>query len=342
MEKINETNTPPVASENTIPVPPVMDLGENLTPAPVMNIQIDTSLLDSLTLTEEVKNETYVGDISDLRVTPEVAEIDETSNAAIKEKNSDVQGSEIARVKSAYYGAFIKVIETVSPGLGSEDIVSIDQGKLVISKNNGIITCDLSNVFGKNSWNLKHPNMNLKLLKLIKGGDYVSIMDNGSQYIIFSAQGDIAKSFTTINKPDVTVFVKPTEINPGVLKSKFEVSKEDIINLIAAKTVLGGIYYNVTLDAETYELLNIDINDKHKEVMRSDANRKTIRYKTKELFPIAKPDALLLEVYSKVNEQGKESIYLRTISDVTMTTIAFTTPTILNEKRADLEVDLGI
>jgi hypothetical protein len=265
--------------------------------------------------------------------------VDETVHAVVVQQaaaNPDISGTEIASIKSAFYGGFIKTLETVSPGLGSEDVVSIKEGRLVITKSGGIISCDLSSVFGKNSWNLKDPTNNLKKLKLIKGGDKVTIMNDDTKYIIYSSAGQDIKTICTITKvnENASTFIETKEIDPGTLKSKTVLPLEVISNLIAAKSLHGSIYYNITLDAVTYDLLSIDIDDKHKEILKSETGRETVRYKVKELFPVAKPDSIILEVY----ESG-DQLFIKTLNDVIMTTINLQIAALKNTKRDDLNFD---
>lgn len=254
---------------------------------------------------------------------------------------SDISGKEIASIKSIFYGGFIKTLETVSPGLGSEDIVSIKEGRLVMSKSGGIITSDLSAVFGKHSWNLKDPVNNLKKLKILRGGDNVTIMNDDTKYIIYTSTGAgqdvVVKSICTITKVNENVgsFVETKEVDPGIRKSITELPLETIGNLIAAKSAHGAIYYNITIDAVTFDLLSIDIDDKHKEVLKTETGREVMRYKVKELFPVSKPNAVILEIY----ESGGQ-LFVKTLNDVVMTTITLQIAALKNQKRDDLNFDI--
>ncbi len=263
-------------------------------------------------------------------VSEEVAEevVEEVS------QNEDLQGTEIASIKSAYWGSFLQVIETVSPGLGINDIISIDEGQLITTKDSGIIKCDLTSVFGKNSWNLKDPSLHLKILKLIKGGSKVTILETDNKNIIYNSADGVLKQWTAFTKPDAGQYDKVQETTLGDLKTKYEIKSDVVANLVAARAAYAAMYYNVTIDSETHEILSIDVDEKFKEVILPETGRETERYKLKELFPVKKADAIILEVYNK-----NGAIFIRTSNDFSLTTIYFQIAAIRHAKRNDLSAD---
>ena len=274
-------------------------------------------------------------EIDEMNISPEPVDAsvaDQVKNDIAN--NESLVGTEIASIKSAYWGGFIKVIETVAAGLGSEDIVSIDKGHLLTTKDGGVIKCDLTTVFGTNTWDMKNPNLNLKLMKLIQGGDKVTILEDAVKNTVYSSTGAEILTIATFTKPDTVNFSKVAEVDPGVLKTKTPITIGRVSNLAVAKQTYGSIYYNITIDKETYEILSIDVDEKYKEVFKSETGRETFRYKVKELFPVKKSDTVIIELYDKAGQ-----LFIRTTNDVTMTTIYFQIAAMKNEKRDDLSFD---
>jgi len=248
--------------------------------------------------------------------------------------NEEIEGTEIASIRSDYWGGFTAAIETVSANLGSEDVVSIKKGKLVASKDGGIIDCNLTNLFGDQDWDIQDPNLNLKLLKLIRGGDTITIMKDGNKNLIYSSSAGKIHSSIAITTPDTTNFKQTELVDLGTIKTKFEIDKDAVKNLITARNIYSALYYNVTIDTNTFEILSIDVDDKFKEVFHSATGRETMRYKVRELFPTAKPDSIILEIYDNAG-----SVFIRSVNDYAITTIYFQIEAITNEVRADLDFD---
>ena len=267
-----------------------------------------------------------VPEVNELHIKPVAQTAEEVAaTAAVVAKqvaeNEELNGTEIASIKSAYWGAFHTLVQLVSPDLGSADIISIVDGKLALSKDGGILEADLTDLFGKNSWHILGPKEVIKTLKLIKGGTKVTIMDDGPRNIIYNSDGDTVKTVVTVTKPETTNFMKVEEVDPGDFKVRKELTVEMVGNLVAAKSALGALYYNVILDTDTHEILSIDVDSKFKENLLSSTGRTTERYKVKDLFPVPKPDNMLIEVYDKAGQ-----IYIKTLADLTMTTVNFQIP----------------
>ncbi len=317
-----------------------IDAAINAAPAqtPVIDAVNPVAAIQEQSIPTPEVQQVYVApedDMSALNVIPET--VDASVAVAVVEEtklNAELAGTEIASVKSAFWGSFLKSIETVSPGLGAEDVVSINEGQLIASKAGGVIKCDLSNVFGKNTWNIKDPNLQLKLLKLIRGGDKVTILDDGNKNIIYSSTKNQLEKVATFIKPNTKNFKGIVQVDVGEPKFTTAVSVDNVSDLVAAKGIHDALYYNVTIDVNTYEVLSIDVDDKYNIVIKSDTARETMRYKVQELFPVKKPDSIILDVYDKDG-----TIFFRTSNDFVMTTIFYQIPAMVNPKRDDLDFD---
>lgn len=322
MEKIEVTGQAPVAPAiqidmaaalaPTTPTPEAAPIPEAVIPATEPAAQPAPAVVP-----EEV-NELHIKPVA-----PTAEEVAAIAATVEKEKaeNEEISGQEIASIKSAYWGAFHTLISLVSPDLGSADIISIVDGKLTLSKDGGVLSADLTDLFGKNSWHILGPKEVIKTLKLIKGGTKVTIMDDGPRNIVYNSDGDIVKTVVTVTKPETTNVMKVEEVDPGDFKVRKELSNEMVGNLVAAKAAHGALYYNIIIDVDTHEILSIDVDSKFKENILSATGRTTERYKVKDLFPIPKPDNMLIEVYNKGGQ-----IYIKTLADLTMTTVNFQIP----------------
>lgn len=303
----------------TEPTPEAVVVPESVVPAPqpVATPAVAPTPAPAVAVVED-ENELHIKPVA---ATPE--EVAATKAAVEKEKaeNEEIDGQEIASIKSAYWGAFHTLISLVSPDLGSADIISIVDGKLTLSKDGGVLSADLTDLFGKNSWHILGPKEVIKTLKLIKGGTKVTIMDDGPRNIVYNSDGDVIKTVVTVTKPETTNVMKVEEVDPGDFKVRKELSNEMVSNLVAAKSALGALYYNIIIDVDTHEILSIDVDSKFKENLLSATGRTTERYKVKDLFPIPKPDNMLIEVYNKAGQ-----IYIKTLADLTMTTVNFQIP----------------
>ena len=282
-------------------------------------------------------------DVIDIQMEP----VTEDTHANVAEElaaNSEViHGKEVASIKSHYYGAFIKLLETVSAGTGPEDIVNIEKGKLIISKSGGTVSCDLTNLFEENSWSLKNPLHNIKLLKSINTNDKpvkngperkVTILEDGAEYIIYSSENKEITSSTSIARPASTTTLPQLVTDPGEAISKVELSISRATSLSIARNAWGAYYYNITIDKNTNEILMIDVQDKHKEVLKSVTGRETFKFKVQELFTVSKPDYIILELYKKANLDANKqpvldnvtkeptfSYYIKSSSDLKMTVV---------------------
>ena len=251
------------------------------------------------------------------------------------EQNEDLSGTEIASVDAVFWKGFLKVLEIVSQDLTAVDIISINKGKLVLSRGSGILSGDLTDVFGTHTWHLKDPGNILKKLKLINGGDRITIMDADSSNIIYNVKKGEVNSSLKVTKTEESNSIVIDKIDPGELKHRISLDVEQVIQINKAKKTLGAREYNVIIDVNTHELLSIDINSELKFNFLSSTGRETMRYKVSELFPVPNPENnVIFEIYQKDND-----IFFKTLSDLAMTTIHYQIYAIKNEQIAELEFD---
>ena len=263
--------------------------------------------------------------------------IDESVHSEVQNEMSDmnIDGTEIASMVSAYYGGFTKMLGLLSPGLSSDDALIITKGELVMSKSGGIIVADLTKVFGQNNWHLKDPVNSLKALNLISGGEKVTILDTENEYIIYSSANGMQETVCNITKQEEKNYPKLDKIPEGDLLYTIELPVDLIDNLNTAKSVYNSMYFNISFDENTNELVSIDVNGKHTKNLINPKGRSLTRIKVRDLFPIKKPESIIIEI-----RKVKDDIVIKTISDILMTKIEFTTYATHNPKDAVNNFDL--
>jgi len=249
-------------------------------------------------------------------------------------QNEELEGTEIASIDSSFWDSFLKLIEVVSTDLEPTDVVSINKGKLLIAKGSGAIYGDLTDIFGNHTWNIKDPNNTLKKLKLISGGEKVTIMDAAKSNLVYSSVKGVVKSNINIVKTDIDNIQTVERIDPGELKHTFKINKNEVSRMSNAKKVLGAPSFNIIIDVNTFEVLSININSEISYKFIDAAGRETMRYKAITLFPVPKVDTdLVFEVYSK-----DKDIYIKTISNITVTVLTYQVRAI---KNPDIQLDFN-
>ena len=267
------------------------------------------------------------------------------------EAYEDLEGSEIASIENEYWESFLKVIGIVSVNMKGEDILSINKGKLALSRNGGILTGDLTEIFGDHTWHIKDPSQFLKQLKLITGGDKITILNGDKNNIIYNTKKGKKLRRSTITKVDGDNVQLVQQVDPGVLKTRTEIDLKTVDSLVSGKNVLNALYYDITVDTDTFELLNIDLDNKYEATFASTLGRNTERYRATELFPVTKPEnVVIFEVYEKAETddhgdpvldlqgQPKKDIFIKTISDLTLTTIHYQVRTVKNPRNKALDI----
>ena len=230
-----------------------------------------------------------------LELTAEEMQTETVSSVSVEDDEK-----QIASIRSAFYGGLIKVLSIVSKNLSSDNILQIKEGHILASYNGGYFFSDLTDLFNKNSWNIKDPKNAIARLNLIKGNDTVTILEAANKYIIYNESKGVIKQKTTFAK------AKDSETNADIIKSdpgelKYETSLDAgiVSNLVAAKASLSALHYNIIIDVDTYEVLELNVNQEFDELLLSDAGRTTMRYKTQDLFPHASSAGNILKIYEK-------------------------------------------
>jgi hypothetical protein len=240
--------------------------------------------------------------------------------AAVTANNNRV----IAEIKSAYFGGFIKILEFLSSGMGSQDLIYIEEGKLNTIKNSGFIFCDLENLFGKNNFEIIDPVNTIKKLKLCRGGDLVSILNDveDNKYQIVTSSNGAIVDIIKVNKPQA---VDPQAVKAPSLGSKrfeMELPLEIVAKLLEAKKAMDANYFTIVLEKATYKLLAIQTTENYEHIFSTTAGEK-IELKVFDPFPVTKAEGLIFEVYVDDNKT-ENNINIQTISDVSITSIRYT------------------
>ena len=234
----------------------------------------------------------------------------------------------IGEITSAAYGAFTKILSLLTGNMGKSDIISIEEGKLSTISGGGHLFCDLSSLFGKNNFDIIDPQYNIKLLKLISGGDKVIFLDDdaNSKYYISNLVDDVPQINITLQKPDASMDTKIASPNTGELNEKLLNIDPDLVNtVVAAEKNLDSQYFilelfeedgrhgviSIATDKETFKYNFKDIKGSKIDITK---------YKIFNPFPIPKPD----EIEFQISKCDSGDIWVKTVSEVGMAKIEYT------------------
>jgi len=236
----------------------------------------------------------------------------------------------IGTITSAAYGGFVKILSLLTANSGKSDIISIEEGKLSTMASGGFLYCDLSILFGKNNFNIIDPQYNIKLLKLISGGDKVTFIDDNAnmRYLVFNLVNDNPQISIKLQKPDPSRNPRITKPNLGEVQEKVQNIDPDLVNTItAAEKKLESQYFileiieidgknqitSISTDQETFKF---SFKDSWK---ADDGSPGPVKYKLFNPFPIPKPDEIDFELYK--SEAG--DLWVKTVSEVGMANIEY-------------------
>jgi hypothetical protein len=237
----------------------------------------------------------------------------------------------IAKISSANYGAFTKILSMLTGNMGKSDIINIDEGKLGSIAGGGFLHCDLSILFGENSFSIIDPQYSIKLLKLITGGDEVIFLDDeeNAQYHVCNLVDDEPQINITLPKPDSNFATKLTYPEIGDLQEKIEIDPDLVNTMVTAEKTVDSQYFIVEILADEngkYNIISIATDKESfkyefKHLKETDAE--IIRYKLFNPFPIPKPDAISFELYKSISDTNNETFWIKTVSEIGLTKIEY-------------------
>ncbi len=231
----------------------------------------------------------------------------------------------IGTIKSSAYGGFTKIISLLTGNMGKADVISIEKGKLSTISGGGFLYCDLTILFGENSFDIIDPQYSVKLMKLISGGDEVTFIDDdaNSCYLISNLVDGEPQISITLPKPDPSLHPTITKPLLGELQQTLEEITPDLANTItAAEKSLDSQFFILEIFEENGKQKIASITTDHKTFKNSFCNPGDAEVKIFKLFnpfPVPKPDAIVFELYKS---ESKE-LWVKTTSGVGMADIDY-------------------
>ena len=245
-------------------------------------------------------------------------------------------------ISSAFYGGITAFLKEIASKIDLNTPITIENGTLSTIVNGGILTSDVSEIFGNNSWSLVNPKCYLTMLSQIRGYERVAIIKNGLDTIVYNFDDEEIHEMAIINNRfkisipkiishDLSSIKSSTAISKSTLKylTTEETSKmlektfKDIstgkkfteTELTKVKSKIKKIdYYLLAIDKNSYEIISISTISSNKcvnkKIFNPDTSKTTISYKVRDLFPIDSWDTTTINVYEKDSQ-----IYIQSISE---------------------------
>ncbi len=244
----------------------------------------------------------------------------------------------IATFTSTKFGFFTAILDILSNKMESSDILDITKGKVLASLEGGLISCDLTAYFKDNDLSLKDPRNAIKLLKIIKGSTDIAIVDDLRKYIIYNTFEGEPKQIININKSNDSQKMQLVLPEFGDLKFSQVLDPGDISALIATKAGYNALYYNIIIDVNTFELVEVNIEDKGTTKILNRKGRDLQRYRVKELFPVQKATQTIFKVFLLNNNDQTELMFLTENSN-DISTIVYQTAGIKHNESKEAVID---
>jgi len=274
-------------------------------------------------ITTEIKN-------LDAAQQVEVSEPAPTTVTEREELNDDfeVQDAEnqrvIGRIKSSAYGGFTKILATLSANMAKTDIISIENGKLSSISGGGFLYSDMSALFGENNFDIIDPKFNIKMLRLVTGGDEVVFVQDNTQhrYLISSLVDGVPKDTVALPQPDQTTAPRITRPNLGEKVYGFEVHPEVVSVIQTAEKNAESQFFILDVIKDESNEYKINSISTDKETFKHSFNSfdgECTQYKVFNPFPIAKIEELSFELW----KNDSDEFWIKTISIVGMASIEY-------------------
>ncbi len=322
--------------------------------APQMAPQVNPTVAPEVQATQlmnvmenEIKQQQVVGQSFDLPIdmnrTIDMSLDDEVNNTLAELGNESPETRlnnikfegmvELSSFKSAFYGGFRTILEFLSQGAKSEDFLNVKRGVIQLEKFGGFIYCDLNKLFGENDFCIINPAKTSKLMKLIKGGDYVKIFEDEieKKYLISKIVADRADTKLKIDRADendIPLDKRGIDIYPNFHEKIFEteIELEKVSNVVeAVNTTMVNMIFKI--NKTTNELISVEAQDVYEIILGEETtDDNIIKLSCRNPFPISRANHIILRIYRNKNENGSDleyQYYVETANDLTITTLLF-------------------
>ena len=254
-------------------------------------------------------------------------EVEKTTSDKTQEGDAKL----IGKISSMSYNAFTKILSLLTPNMGKTDIISIKEGELSTISGGGYLYCDLSILFGKHNFDIIDPQYNIKLMKLIAGGDEVAFIDDdvNSRYLISNFKENKPLIDITLAKPDPSMNPKITKPELGEkMETLVEVDADLVGTITAAEKNLESQYFIVSINENQStgksEIISISTDKetfkyKFKDSWTSDEGQELSKFKLFNPFPVAKPEEIDFHLY----KSNSGEYWIKTSSSIGLATIEY-------------------
>lgn len=237
---------------------------------------------------------------------------------------SEVSSSVIGRIKSSAYGGFTKILSTLTTGMSKSDVIIIEKGKLNSISGGGFLYCDLSMLFGENNFEIIDPQYNIKVLRLVTGGDEVVFLNDAanSKYLVSNHVDNNPQITVALAQPNPTTTPKITKPRLGEKVETLILEPEVVSTLQAAAKNLDSQFFILNIfstEDKKLEIKSISTDNKIFNYDFKNVDNEVTAYKLFNPFPIVKPETLKFELFQ--NEAGE--IWIKTISAIGLANIEY-------------------
>lgn len=231
--------------------------------------------------------------------------------------------SVIGRIKSSAYGGFTKILSTLTAGMSKSDIISIEKGKLNSISGGGFLYSDMSILFGENNFDIIDPQFNIKVLRLVTGGDEVVFVNDkaNSRYLISNHIDGHPQITVALAQPDPTTSPKISKPELGTKVESMTLEPEVVGTLQAAAKNLDSQFFILNIFTSKEDSLEITSISTDKKTFNYDfkSGDDETAYKLFNPFPILKPESLQFELFQ--NEVGE--LWVKTVSSIGLANIEY-------------------
>ena len=280
------------------------------TPAP------STTIATTINPVMDAANLAALG-IEDTQVHPTVLPVVETPVQTLAPLSAAEQNGLVSRMSTPQFDNFIKILEAVNSDSNCL-INQINNGIITLLREGGQLTTKIDHIFGTNNWVLNNPAVQLKRLKFAKAEAETIIIDDGTcdNLISKNNKGEIT-GVTKLTKIDSEYMPQTLSKDYGERKHSVQVQKDIIKNLVDARASYEKSTYNITIDANTYEIIKLHLGDDYIRNILGEEGRVLKTYVVTQLFPIV--GEALISVY--LNDRGEVSF--KSSVDIYNATISF-------------------
>ena len=231
----------------------------------------------------------------------------------------------LATCKTSAWGAFLKVLDFLAKDSSKDEVIMVEQGTLDTNKNGVFVHCDLKNILGDITLNITAPSYSTKLLKTIKGGEFIQILkDNETNTYVYCNIVDgriFTKVRTKFAAGDSDSFAKaPILPEPIYQKEVSNSDKEIIKTIIEGKAAIESDEpYRFGFSKIDNSLVSIGVGKDFTHYFQ-DSNIGINEYKVYYPFPVPKMDSCIIKLFKTTDG----ATWLKTVNNVELASIICT------------------